>query len=112
MKGWSFRHEAYLLLATALWQVSGSRYWQGKARGLSKIKMHILTERAKVIRAFWFHVMYRDNWTCYLCHRKIPYGEAELEHKLALFNGGYTTEQNCFASCRKCNRAKGIKLIP
>lgn len=111
MKSWSWREELQLSLATVIAQLTGSRYWYGKAKGLSDLKIHIERERAKVTRAFWLKIMWRDDWTCYLCHRKIPFGQAELEHKLALFNGGYTTEQNCFASCKTCNRKKGIKII-
>lgn len=78
---------------------------------LTAIQKHIIAERRKVTRAFWLKIMHRDNWYCYLCRQKIPYGQAELEHKLALVNWGYTTETNCFASHSSCNRAKGRKLI-
>src|SRR5436305_13482882 len=104
---WSWQYQFKLAGYTALAQLTGSWKWYQKAKGLSDLKIHILRERAKVTKAFYYHIMYRDNWYCYLCNYKIAYKQGNLEHDIPLVRWGYTTEENCHASHERCNQAKG-----
>jgi hypothetical protein len=81
-----------------------------KAMGLTPLQAHIITERAKVTRKVWLDIMFRDNWTCYLCGHYKCY-PMELEHVHPLFHWGYSTYDNMKAACKHCNRAKGIKIL-
>lgn len=62
-------------------------------------------------------VFERDGWRCYLCGDETPRflrgtqepSAPELEHKVALANGGTHTWDNVACSCRACNQAKGAK---
>lgn len=63
-------------------------------------------------------VFERDGWRCYLCGIATPKflrgtceaNAPELEHKLALANGGTHTWDNVACACRACNQAKGARL--
>ena len=63
-------------------------------------------------------VFERDGWRCYLCGIATPKemrgthepSAPELEHKLAIANGGTHTWDNVACACRACNQAKGAKL--
>lgn len=64
-------------------------------------------------------VFERDGWHCYLCGIATPRelrgtlqpNAPELEHKLALANGGTHTWDNVACACRKCNGLKGTSLL-
>jgi 5-methylcytosine-specific restriction endonuclease McrA len=50
-------------------------------------------------------VLHRDGWSCSYCG-----GEAtEVDHVEPRARGGMTTPANLVASCRRCNKAKGIR---
>ena len=65
-----------------------------------------------------FAVFERDGWRCYMCGIATPQvlrgtcepSAPELEHKVALANGGTHTWDNVACSCRACNGAKGARL--
>lgn len=65
-------------------------------------------------------VLKRDKWKCYICGVDTPYklkgkhkdNAPEVEHVLALSNGGTHTWDNVRCSCRKCNLSKGSKILP
>lgn len=60
-------------------------------------------------------VFKRDRWVCHLCHKKLKPADRgttkdeapELEHIIALSDGGTHTWGNVACSCRKCNSIKG-----
>ncbi len=62
-------------------------------------------------------VFERDGWRCYLCGNETPrflrgtleLNAPELEHKVALANGGTHTWDNVACACRACNAEKGAK---
>src|SRR2546429_8852601 len=88
-----------------------------KAMGLIPLAVHILTQREKMTAQLWYQVMWDDDWTCQCCHirnylNKDP-GKPKIEadHKLALFNWGYTVRDNMQALCKPCNRWKGVKIL-
>lgn len=63
-------------------------------------------------------VFERDGWRCYLCGDETPRflrgthepSAPELEHKVAIANGGTHTWDNVACACRSCNQAKGARL--
>ena len=109
--------QAKLAVAEALWQLTGSRYWWERKKGLSKLKAHILRERARVTRALWFRVQFKQYWTCQMCHitnymnRDYTKPKMEVDHRQALAVWGTSDESNLQVLCSPCNRAKGVKLI-
>src|SRR5690606_31051798 len=65
-------------------------------------------------------VFKRDGWRCYLCGCDTPRSlrgtndprAPELEHVVALANGGTHTWGNVRCACRACNAAKGATDAP
>ncbi len=65
-----------------------------------------------------FVVFERDGWCCYMCGIATPKflrgtyepNAPELEHKVALANGGTHTWENVACACRRCNGLKGARL--
>lgn len=65
-------------------------------------------------------VFERDGWRCYLCGCDTPKelsgttdpNAPELDHVIPMAKGGGHTYENVRCSCRGCNRAKGISLMP
>lgn len=57
------------------------------------------------------HIIERDNSTCYMCHRKLPFSEVTLEHVIPRSRGGRTVESNLKVACEPCNNRKGNRLI-
>ena len=63
-------------------------------------------------------VFERAGWLCYICGDETPRflrgtcepSAPELEHIVALANGGTHTWDNVDCACRSCNQAKGAKL--
>jgi 5-methylcytosine-specific restriction endonuclease McrA len=61
----------------------------------------------------------RDGWRCYICGVATPKDlrgsfddmAPELEHKIALANGGLHILSNVACACRRCNLNKGHKKI-
>jgi 5-methylcytosine-specific restriction endonuclease McrA len=114
---WSWREELKLAGWEVLSQLTGWRYAYKKARGLTDLKIHIETERAKQLqpykgfKTFNAFIFWRAKGYCYLCGHYRCYQDSKpmvTEHKLPLFRWGYTTEENCDLSCWHCNQAKGI----
>lgn len=66
-----------------------------------------------------FKVFNRDKWTCRMCGIKTPRklrgtieeNAPELDHIIALAQGGSHTYNNVQCSCRKCNYTKGDKIV-
>jgi len=64
-------------------------------------------------------VFERDGWRCYLCGDETPRflrgthepSAPELEHKVAIANGGTHTWDNVACACRACNQAKGARMV-
>lgn len=65
-------------------------------------------------------VFERDGWRCYLCGVETPKALSgskepnapELEHVVPLSAGGDHVYSNVRCACRRCNRAKGARLLP
>lgn len=48
----------------------------------------------------------RDNYTCYICQRRLPPMDLTVDHVVPQKKGGKTTEENLKCCCLKCNRMK------
>lgn len=53
----------------------------------------------------------RDRDTCAYCGNVFPYHRLSRDHVLARCRGGLDIWTNCVTACRKCNQAKGHKLV-
>ncbi len=61
----------------------------------------------QVSRKLRFEIFKRDNFTCQYCGRKTPDVILEIDHIIALSEGGDSDVQNLITSCYECNRGKG-----
>lgn len=59
----------------------------------------------KWYRVRW-QIMERDNFTCQYCGQSAPDVKLEVDHKLALADGGTNDLSNLVTSCYACNRGK------
>ena len=51
----------------------------------------------------------RDNYTCQYCGKKVYGSQAQVDHILAVANGGANELENYITACKVCNRAKSDK---
>ncbi len=63
-------------------------------------------KRKGISKAKRFKIFKRDQFTCVYCGRKPPVVVLELDHVIAVSNGGNDSESNLVASCFDCNRGK------
>jgi hypothetical protein len=54
-------------------------------------------------------VIRRDGWKCVYCGDDA--GPFEIDHVLAVVNGGASDVSNLCVACKPCNRSKGAKLL-
>jgi hypothetical protein len=88
-------------------ELGASKAFLKKFRGMSDIQIRTAILRSQLTRAKRFEILKRDNYTCHYCHRT---GIAlEVEHVVALYNGGTNDDKNLVAACHDCNQGKGIK---
>src|SRR5438034_3361862 len=98
MNDWSIKQEAKLW-GYHIWAwVTWDNYWFAKAEGLTELKIHIQTERAKMTRKLWLKIMFRDNWQCQIRYAGCRGRAEEVDHIKALYNWGYTNEWNLQAA--------------
>lgn len=109
---WSWSLQLKLWWYDTVFQLTGSeKYWKKKS-SLGELKAHILLERKKMSRKLWLKIMFRDKWECQIHHHPVCLFQAsQVDHVVALFNKGKTTESNLQAACEPCNKWKGKKLI-
>lgn len=90
--------------------------------GLSPLEIHVLTEREKVTTSFWYDILRRDQWRCYLrispdCpgqnweNKEWGKPKMEVEHVVPVSKWGYTTSENCKSACKPCNLMKGVRIL-
>jgi 5-methylcytosine-specific restriction endonuclease McrA len=63
--------------------------------------------RRSVSQARRFAVLKRDRFQCQYCGRRAPHCVLEVDHRLAVANGGSDDPSNLVTACRDCNRGKG-----
>lgn len=56
-------------------------------------------------------IIKRDDYTCYLCGRRLGCREITIDHVVPLSRGGHHSEDNLRVACFQCNRRKGIRLL-
>ena len=88
-------------------ELGASKSFLKKFKGMSDTQIRTAILRSQLTRAKRFAILKRDNYTCHYCHRTgVP---LEVEHVIALYNGGTNDESNLVAACHECNQGKGIK---
>ncbi len=56
-----------------------------------------------------FEIFKRDSFTCQYCGRTPPVAVLELDHVVAVANGGTNAEENLLTSCFECNHGKAAR---
>lgn len=99
-------------LAGFLWHLGFSqpyRYAQFRSSGLTPKQISIRLLRSQLSRAEKLRILWRDNFLCHICHKRGWWRDMEVDHDVALANGGGNQEWNKKAAHRWCNRRKGAK---
>ena len=78
-----------------------------KFKAMSDLQLRTAILRSQLTQAKRFEILKRDNYTCHYCHRTGVV--LEVEHVVALCNGGTNDDDNLVAACHDCNQGKGIK---
>jgi hypothetical protein len=71
--------------------------------------------RKPLSRTTRFEVFKRDDFTCQYCGRHPPEVLLEVDHVIAVAEGGDDSEGNLITACADCNRGKGarsLKAVP
>jgi hypothetical protein len=88
-------------------ELGASKAFLKRFKNLSDVQIRTAILRSQLSQAKRFHILKRDNYTCHYCHRT---GVAlEVEHVVALYNGGTNDDSNLVAACHDCNQGKGIQ---
>ena len=62
--------------------------------------------------ALRWEILERDNFTCQYCGQQAPNVKLEVDHKIAVADGGATERENLVTCCYACNRGKsGLSII-
>lgn len=67
--------------------------------------------RKAVSKSIRFEVFKRDAFACRYCGRKPPEVLLEVDHVIALVNGGDSDLGNLLTACAACNRGKGARPL-
>jgi len=81
---------------------------------LVKFRNSVAGQRALMTAGLREYIKNRDNHTCQSCGLSTADEKnllLEIDHKIPLSRGGFTTESNLQTLCWRCNRKKGAKLI-
>lgn len=70
-----------------------------------------MTERRAISKTMRFEIFKRDSFTCQYCGRKPPAVVLEVDHVIAVSDGGHSEEHNLLTACFDCNRGKGSRPI-
>jgi hypothetical protein len=70
-----------------------------------------MTTRSSIGARTRFDVFKRDNFTCVYCGGKTPTVILEVDHVVAVAEGGTNDLSNLVTSCFECNRGKGAVPI-
>lgn len=108
----TLKHELKLSLAVAGLQLGLPKNWVFRRLKLDSTWQWRAMQRAGITKQLRWKILKRDNYRCYLCQGRIAYQTAwDLDHKLALVNGGDNRESNLGATHAGCNRRKGAKRL-
>ena len=70
-----------------------------------------MKKRKALSRKIRFEVFKRDRFACIYCGKKAPEALLEVDHILALSNGGTDEITNLVSACDDCNRGKAARLL-
>lgn len=65
-------------------------------------------KRPSISKHMRMRVFIRDGYVCQYCGDHPPYCKLEVDHRLALANGGKHEMSNFVTACHGCNRGKGV----
>lgn len=57
------------------------------------------------------NVLVRDQYTCQYCQIEMSAAHLTMDHVIPISRGGETTWENVVTACKKCNNAKGNKML-
>lgn len=77
---------------------------------LSAGRRHALKMGSKVERVSFNRIVERDEWRCWICHRRVAWRDLHLDHVVPLSRGGSHTEDNIRVTHATCNLKKNRKL--
>lgn len=69
------------------------------------------TKRRPMRLGVRFEIFKRDAFTCQYCGKKPPEALLEVDHIVAVANGGGNEEHNLITSCFECNRGKSARPL-
>jgi hypothetical protein len=69
------------------------------------------TKRRPIKLGVRFEIFKRDNFACQYCGKKPPEALLEIDHIVAVANGGSDDEHNLVTSCFECNRGKAARPL-
>jgi 5-methylcytosine-specific restriction endonuclease McrA len=95
---------------TTIAQLTGSKRYRLRSRGMSPTQARTRMLRDKINPRLRWKVLKRDNFTCTKCGRKPPTVRLEVDHIYPLSKGGTNTEQNLATICTICNSGKGATI--
>jgi hypothetical protein len=70
-----------------------------------------MADRSKLGKKARFDLFKRDDFTCQYCGQKPPAVVLEIDHVIAVANGGSSEEHNLITACFDCNRGKGAGTL-
>ncbi len=68
-----------------------------------------MAKRKAISKKDRFEIFKRDNFTCFYCGNHPPHVILEVDHIVAVANGGENNEDNLITACFNCNRGKGAR---
>lgn len=83
--------------------------------GLVKFRNSVAGQRALMTSSLREQIKRRDGYTCQDCglsSHHVTNLLLEIDHIIPLARGGMTCESNLQTLCWKCNRTKGVKILP
>ena len=70
-----------------------------------------MADRRALSKSTRFEVFKRDEFTCQYCGQHPPAVVLEIDHVVAVSDGGSDEEHNLVAACRDCNRGKAARPL-
>lgn len=84
----------------------------GKVRMFVEQKPRTASSRRPFSVQGRFDILMRDGFRCRYCGRCAPDVELEIDHIIAVANGGTNDPSNLAVACSDCNAGKGRKRLP
>lgn len=85
---------------TALSQLTGSKHYRLRSRGMTDTQARTKILRDKINPRLRWKILQRDNFTCTKCGRRPPQVRLEVDHISPLAKGGTNNEKNLATLCQ------------